>query len=218
MNRPATTPTPKAAADTPHHWAIDEPDFLPGLKRGDPEAFELLVREQTPRLLALTRRLLGQDQDAADALQDAFIQVFRGIDGFAGDARLSTWIHRITINAALMKLRKAGRRNEVSIESLLPVFDAGGGPPSTGVVPWRNPEEVTDIAQRREMKRKVRQLIDQLPDNYRTVLILRDIEELDTRETAKLLDLPPGAVKTRLHRARLALRAILAPLFERGDL
>ncbi|MCC5829365.1 MAG: sigma-70 family RNA polymerase sigma factor [Phycisphaeraceae bacterium] len=197
-------------------WKIDQPGFAQRLRAGEGAAFELLVREQTPRLMAVIGRLLGQDSDTSDALQDTFMRIFQNIEQFAGEARLSTWIHRIAVNSALMKLRKQSRRDEVSIDQLLPAFDGHGKLRYEHLSPWKSPETVTDLVLRREMKQQVRRQIDRLPENYRTVLILRDIEELDTEETARLLEIQPGAVKTRLHRARLALRALLEPLLQ-GD-
>ncbi len=185
-------------------------DLVARLRSGDPTAFEAVVREEGGRMLAVARRLLRTEDDARDAVQDAFVSALKSIDGYAGDARLSTWLHRIVVNAALMKLRTQRRRPERSIEEFLPTFLADGHqaqPPS----PWRQtaPQEL----ERLETLQLVRSRIDELPEAYRTVLLLRDIEELDTEETAKLLSCSVNAVKTRLHRARQALRALLAPHF-----
>jgi RNA polymerase sigma-70 factor (ECF subfamily) len=185
---------------------IDEAALLARLRAGDEQAFEQIVREFGGRMLAAARRLLGSDDDAADAVQEAFISAFRSLHQFEGGARLGTWLHRIAINAALMKLRARRRRGEVAIEGLLPTFTDDGH--------RRNPrpawaESSADLLERRETIALVRARIDQLPDDYRTVLMLRDIEELSTEETAEVLGIRPGAVKTRLHRARMALRELL---------
>jgi RNA polymerase sigma-70 factor (ECF subfamily) len=100
--------------------------LLARLRAGDEEAFATLVRTYSGRLLAAARRLLRNDEDAAGAVQEAFLAAFKSIDGFHGTARLSTWLHRIVINAGLMKLRGSSRRPEESIEDLLPRFDADG--------------------------------------------------------------------------------------------
>ncbi len=169
-------------------------------------AFEDVVRRYGGRMLQTARRLLANEEDARDAVQDAFLSAFRSLDQFQGNARLSTWLHRIAVNAALMKLRTRRRHAEQSIESLLPTFLEDGHhaiPPA----PW--PETVDEAASRSEMRTLVRDSIDRLPDAYRTVLLLRDIEELDTQETADLLEITANAVKVRLHRARIALRELL---------
>lgn len=161
-------------------------------------------------MLAVARRLLRVEEDARDAVQEAFLSALKSIDSFAGEARLSTWLHRIVVNAALMKLRTRRRRPERSIEEMLPTFLSDGHqaqPPS----PWR--QSVSGELERAETRALVRNRIDELPEAYRTVLILRDIEELDTEETARLLSCSVNAVKTRLHRARQALRTLLAPQF-----
>jgi RNA polymerase sigma-70 factor, ECF subfamily len=176
------------------------------LRGGDPRAFEVLVRQYGGRMLATARRLVGSDDDARDVVQEAFLAALRAIDTFAGAARLSTWLHRIVINAALMKLRSRRRRREDSIDDLLPRFDEEGR--------WAEPASHWDtssdaLLERQETRAMVRRAIDRLPVNYRSVLLLRDIEELDTDETASLLGVTPNAVKTRLHRARQALRTLL---------
>ena len=187
--------------------ALDETrPLLDGLRRGDDDAFAALVRQQAGRMLATARRLLRSDQDAEDAVQEAFVSAARAIDGFAGGSKVSTWLHRIVINTALMKLRTRRRRREESIDDLLPHFDAEGRHVSP-VAAWETPSDV--LLERRETRAMVRRCIDRLPERYRTVLLLRDIEELDTQESADLLATTPNTVKIRLHRARQALRTLL---------
>lgn len=184
----------------------DEEALVARLKAGDEAAFERLVRDHAGRLLPVARRLLKNEEDARDAVQDAFLSAFKSIGRFETRARLSTWLHRIVVNAGLMKLRSKRRKNEASIEELLPSFDESGHhvePPG----PWRETSE----AERNELRRVVRQAIDRLPDTHRTVLLLRDIEQLDTDETANVLEITANAVKIRLHRARQALRGLLDP-------
>ena len=187
--------------------ALDETrPLLDGLRRGDDDAFAALVRQQAGRMLATARRLLRSDQDAEDAVQEAFVSAARAIDGFAGGSKVSTWLHRIVINTALMKLRTRRRRREESIDDLLPHFDAEGRHVSP-VAAWETPSDV--LLERRQTRAMVRRCIDHLPERYRTVLLLRDIEELDTQESADLLGTTPNTVKIRLHRARQALRTLL---------
>ena len=184
----------------------NETQLLTRLKRGESEAFEQLVRQYGGRLLAAARRLLHHEQDAQDAVQETFLSAFKALDQFTGMAKLSTWLHRIVVNAALMKLRRRKRRPETSIDELLPRFDADGDW-AAPVDQWETPAE--ELLQQQETRTLVRQAIDRLPANYRTVLLLRDIEELDTDETASLLGISANAVKIRLHRARQALMTLL---------
>ena len=185
-----------------------EAAFITRLRAGEPDAFEQLVRNYTPPLLRVARRLLGNDDEARDALQDAFISVFRSIRNFEAGSRLSTWLHRVVVNAALMKLRTRRRHPEEEIEKYLPLFQEDGHQivPS---VEWM--ESAETALQRKEMRQLVRAAIDRLPDTYRTVLLLRDIEEMSTAETAEILGISTTAAKLRLHRARQALRTQLDP-------
>ncbi len=188
----------------------NESSFIEGLIAGDDAAFEYLVREHGPRLLAVARRFFNEEQDAQDAVQDAFISAFRSIGSFNRDAKLTTWMHRIVVNASLMKLRSQKRRSERSIEEFLPSFSEDGHP-TKPVAHWS--ETVGDALDRQELSELIHRKIQELPEPYRIVLLMRDIEELDTAQTAELLELSVGAVKTRLHRARLALRGLLEPEF-----
>ena len=192
-----------------------EEELIARLQAGDGQAYTELVQAQGPRMLAVARRLLRSDDDAGDAVQDAFVSAFRAIGNFEGGAKLSTWLHRIVVNAALMRLRNRARRPEISIDELLPRFVEEGHHVDEPAE-WKSPEQL-DGLERRETRALVRMLIDQLPTDYRTVLMLRDIEGLDTKETAELLGVTPNAAKIRLHRARLALRTLLDPhMRERG--
>lgn len=191
--------------------ADPEADLLARLRAGDEEAYRQLVREQTPALLRVTGRLLRSDDEARDAVQDAFVAAFRALPRFRGESRLGTWLYRIAINAALAKLRSRASADEVSLDALLPRFreDGHAAEPS---IPW--PADAGP--ERREVRERVRAAIDQLPDSYRTVILLRDIEELTTDEAAQALGITSGALKVRLHRARQALRTLLDP-WMRGE-
>jgi RNA polymerase sigma-70 factor (ECF subfamily) len=191
----------------------DDAALIRDLLSGDEAAFAFLVRSRGPRLLAVARRLLGNEQDAQDALQDAFLAAFKSLGSFQGGALLSTWLHRIVVNAALMKLRTRRRKAEEPIDTLLPDFLEDGHHVSRPLK-WCDPADLG--LEREETRRLVRGSIERLPEDYRIVLVLRDIEELDTMETARLLGIEAGAVKTRLHRARQALRALLAPQLSGG--
>jgi RNA polymerase sigma-70 factor (ECF subfamily) len=187
--------------------------LLAALRAGDGRAYERLVDEHGGRMLAVARRMLRNDDEARDALQEAFLLAFRGIARFEGHSRISTWLHRIVVNCALMKLRSRRAHPVESIEPLLPTFLEDGHSVNRYVEWPERPD--TDYA-RNELRELVRETIDRLPETYRTVLILRDIEELDTGEVATMLGVTANAVKIRLHRARQALRELLDPVMTRG--
>jgi RNA polymerase sigma-70 factor (ECF subfamily) len=192
--------------------APDEAALLERLRAGDEKAYAELVRAHGGKLLAVARRMLRNEEDARDAVQEAFLSAFRSIDRFEGGARLSTWLHRIAVNAALMRLRTRRRKPEGSIEDLLPGF-LEDGHQAQPAQPWRDvPEDAVEGA---ELRRLVLAKIHELPESHRDVLLLRDIEGLDTDEAAQALGIAPGAVKTRLHRARQALRGLLEPHLSR---
>jgi RNA polymerase sigma-70 factor (ECF subfamily) len=199
----------------PRGGARQQPDaaLVGALRRGDEGAFESLVRTHGGRLLATARRMLRNEEDARDAVQETFLSAFRGLAGFGGGAQLSTWLHRILINACLMRLRTRRRKAEEPIEALLPRFLEDG---HHAVHPPAWAETVDVLLQRREEREFVRAAIERLPASYQTVLLLRDVEELDTAETARAVGLSTAAVKVRLHRARQALRALLEPRYARG--
>jgi RNA polymerase sigma-70 factor (ECF subfamily) len=188
----------------------DEATLVAQLRAGDEAAFEQVVRKYGGRLLAVARRIVNSEEDARDAVQDAFLNAFKSLDRFEGNAKLSTWLHRIVVNAALMKLRTRKRKPEQSIESMLPSF-LDDGHHEERFQSWDEP--IDKIMERAENRQLVREQIDALPEGYRTVLVLRDIEGLDTEETANVLGLSVNATKIRLHRARQALRTLLAPHF-----
>jgi RNA polymerase sigma-70 factor (ECF subfamily) len=192
----------------------DEAILRARMQAGDDDAFEACVRAYSGQLLAVARRILSHEEDARDAVQDAFLAAFKGIGRFDGLSRISTWLHRIVVNSALSRLRRRQRRPEMSIEDLLPHFGEGEhqvDPPA----PWK----ATSVAilQQQEMREVVRGCINRLPETYRIVLLMRDIEGLSTEETAQMLDTTIGVVKTRLHRARQALRSLLDPYFREGE-
>ncbi len=186
---------------------VCEAALVARLQAGDQDAYEELVRTHGGRLLSVARRFVRNEADAQDIVQAAYLSAFRSLRQFEGGCQLSTWLHRIVVNTALMKLRSRRRRPEESIEDLLPRFDEQGGWAEPGVR-WESPSD--RLLEQRETRLLVRGAIDRLPEAYRAVLLLRDIEELDTDEAAAVLGITPSAVKTRLHRARQALRTLLA--------
>jgi RNA polymerase sigma-70 factor (ECF subfamily) len=214
-----STATLSPTVDKPRRWASPHRDCPPdqnprahdviptGRQSGDSrEAFARLAREHGSRLLAVAHRILQSEDDAADALQDAYLAAFSGFDRFHGNSQPYTWLHRIVVNACLMKLRWQKRRGCSSLEALLPAFDDEGRHVEA-VAQWN--DQSAAALERSETRSQVRACIDMLPSDYRTILLLRDVEEFDTDQTCLLLDLSRSAVKTRLHRARQALRSLL---------
>jgi RNA polymerase sigma-70 factor (ECF subfamily) len=178
-------------------------ELVARLQRGDDSAFEAIVRTHSGRLLSVARRFLGNNEDAQDAVQEAFIRAYKAIHTFEARSQLHTWLHRILVNTALMKLRERRRRPTDSIEDLLPSYSTDGHQ-AVASRDWSDA-----VLERKETAAIVREAIERLPDQYREVLVLRDIEEKDTAETAALLGTSSNAVKIRLHRARQALRTLL---------
>ena len=184
----------------------DERDLVRRLRAGDEHAFEVLVGRFAPRMLAVARRFLPDEQDARDVVQNALMSVIKAIHNFEQKSQLSTWLHRIVVNEALMEIRRRRHRGEDSIDDLLPRFDSHGK--------WSandsNSGFLDDLPmERRENRNLVRKCIARLPEFYRTVLLMRDIEDLDNSEIAQMLNVTTNACKVRIHRARQALRAIL---------
>ena len=185
---------------------VDETRLVAALKAGDEWAFETVVRLFSARLLIVARRYVRNEEDARDVLQSAYLSAFRALGQFEGSAQLSTWLHRIVVNTALMKIRTRRRRPEESLDDLLPAFQEDGHH-AEQFSDWTTPADV--LLERQETRQTVRRCIDRLPDSYRTVLLLRDVEERSTQEVAELLMVTPTAVKVRLHRARQALSTLL---------
>jgi RNA polymerase sigma-70 factor (ECF subfamily) len=201
--------TPNSYDSLPRGDLNAEIEFLALVRARDNEATAALVRQYGGRMFAVARRFLRCEEDAADAVQDAFLSAFRSLKDFEGKSSLGTWLHRIVVNTCLMKLRAQSRRMAMPIDDLLPTFDESGHH-TKRVRSWD--EEVVSQLTRAETRAQVRECIDKLAAPYRTVLLLRDIEGLNTDETAEQLGVTPGTVKTRLHRARMALRTLLGPL------
>ena len=191
---------------------VYEADLVARLQAGDQDAFEELVRTYGGRLLSVARRFVRNEADAQDVVQAAYLSAFRSLRRFEGGCQLSTWLHRIVVNTALMKLRTRRRKPEESIELLLPSFQDDGHHVEQ-FSEWGAPADI--LLDRKETRATVRACIQQLPDNYRQVLLLRDIEELPTQDVAQMLKVTPTAVKVRLHRARQALSTLLRKEYAR---
>jgi RNA polymerase sigma-70 factor (ECF subfamily) len=163
---------------------------------------ERVFRELAPRVYSLARRMLSNDADAEDVTQDVLLQVVCKLDTFRGEAELPTWLHRVTVNAALAHRRRQARRPEQHLDVCLDCIATHGG--SDGWVPDRK-------ALDRELRQHLERAIARLPEMYRDVFVLADVEGLPNAEVGRLLGLGLAAVKSRLHRARLMVRDALAP-------
>lgn len=171
----------------------------------DQAAFELMMRSCNGRLFRVARAILKDDADAEDVLQEAYLDAYRNISRFRGDSRLSTWLVRIVANRALMRLRKQ-RRDHVVLS-----MDASGES-GDRILQFPDPaaEPPTTTTLRSEARQLIERRIDELPVNFRTVFVLREVEELSVDEVSECLGIPPATVRTRLFRAKALLREALA--------
>jgi RNA polymerase sigma-70 factor, ECF subfamily len=168
--------------------AIDEADLARRTAAGDTAAFELLMRQHNGRLFRVARAILKSDEDAEDALQDAYLVAFRRIGEFRGDARLGTWLTRIVINQSLMRLRKH-RRDRVVVSFSDPRRD---NEPSEMDPVDQQAEPPSTTTLRAEIRHILERRIDELPVAFRTVFIMRDVEDMSVDETAASLSIPPA--------------------------
>jgi RNA polymerase sigma-70 factor (ECF subfamily) len=182
-------------------------------RQGDASAFEQLVQKYERRIFRLAKNITNNDEDAEDVLQETFLKAYSHLDGFQGNSKFYTWLVRIAVNEALMKLRK--RRSDKTV-SLDEGVDTGEETMVREIAVWEDDPE--QKYSQEEIRAILHEAIASLRPAFRTVFILRDIEELSTEETANLLDLSIPAVKSRLLRARLQLRERLTRFFKRkGD-
>jgi RNA polymerase sigma-70 factor (ECF subfamily) len=172
---------------------------------------ERVFRDYAPRVYNLARRMLGNDADAEDVAQDVLLQVVRKLDTFRGDADFPTWLHRVTVNMALAHRARRARREEHEVHDPLEHFEEDGHH-AVPVRPWGpGPER---LALDHESHRLIEDAIAALPEIYRDVYVLADVEGMANQEIADLLGVSVAAVKSRLHRGRLLMRQALAPHFE----
>jgi RNA polymerase sigma-70 factor, ECF subfamily len=182
------------------------------LRSGDRPATERFVREHVGWMLALAQRYVKDASVAEDCVQEAFLQAFRGIGEFEGRSALRSWLYRIVSNTALMKLRSRRRAIEQPIEDTLAHIDRDC---CRMGAPWAELATPHEILERKQARELVVAKMMELPDSYRIVLLLRDIEGMSTEETARALAMTEGAVKVRLHRARAAFKMLVEPVVRR---
>jgi RNA polymerase sigma-70 factor (ECF subfamily) len=176
--------------------ALTDEDVIARVRAGDTPLFEIVMRRYNQRLFRATRAILRDDAEAEDAVQNAYFAAYAHLDQFAGAARFSTWLTRIAIREALGKLRSRRRRGEVELDTQHEETMMKDQPDET-------PES---YANRRELQGILESAVDGLPEIYRVVFMMREVEQLSTSECAEVLELSEEAVKVRLHRARAMLR------------
>ena len=173
---------------------------------GEPEAFNRFVEHFRAKIFHYSWLMCGQREDAEEVAQETLLKVFESFDHLRDPERVRPWIFQIAKNACLMKRRKSvfAPSKELSLDEFLPTMSHAGGHGKLQIADWSSLPD--DRMLRSELKGVLEQAIGELPENYRSVMLLRDVEELSTLETAQILDLTEDVVKTRLHRARLAVR------------
>ena len=187
---------------------VDEAELIARIQAGDKSACDECIAIHSPALNRLLVRLLGNEQDAEDALQESFLNAFRAIDNFEARSSRSTWLYRIAYNTAMMRLRRP-KTNTVSVEETL---DETPGYIPRQLFDWCClPEETYDSE---EVQLELRQAIASMPETLQLVFTLRELEGMSTAETADTLDISPSAAKVRLHRARQWLRETLGPILD----
>lgn len=190
---------------------LDDAALLARVRAQDHAAFEVLMRRYNGRLFRVARSIVRDDGEAEDVLQDAYLDAYRHIGEFLGGSQLTTWLTRIVINHALMRLRRQ-KRDRVVVPFSQAVAEAAdqGREPSEETVVDERTESPTTATLRAEIRRLLEQRIDGLPVAFRTVFVMREVEDMSVDETASALGIPPATVRTRLFRARALLRESLA--------
>jgi len=218
---PFMADTPTSTAPAEQREQEQEPGQIPDVElvrraqQGDGSAFAELVGRHQRQLYRLALRMTGSEADAQEVLQEAFLNAYQKLPNFRGEAQFSSWLYRIAANSALMRLRRKRRAPDSLTDQPLelqgPKFSAEGylDPPPRSDWSQRADEKMMD----RELGKAIDQAVAGLPDDYRTVFLLKDVDGLSNEEIADALELTVPAVKSRLHRARLALREKLGEFF-----
>ncbi len=190
--------------------ATDE-ELVDKARNGDEDSFEKLVLRYKEKVYRVAYRLSGNSHEAEDILQKTFLQVYQRLNTFRGESRFSTWLHRVAMNIALMHQRSVRRHLAESLEQYLPRYDANDRLARLDL-DYGRVARADELMEKEELAKTAREAIDRLPEDYRFVLVLRDLEDLSTAEVAQILEIEEGAVRVRLHRARLMLRGYLGHL------
>jgi RNA polymerase sigma-70 factor (ECF subfamily) len=200
--------------------SLTDDQLIARARQKDFAAFEALLERYEDKVFRLAYRFVRNESDAKEILQDTFLSVWRKLDTFKGDSQFSSWVYRVAANTALMRLRSQRRHPQISTEDLPAGFLDNYRPSgSEGLAHLPSPGEnwakrPDDQLQSDELRRHIQEAVDALPELYRTVFLVRDVEGLSTEETAEVLGISVPTVKTRLHRARIALRESIAKYFD----
>ena len=204
-----TTPPP----ETPAAPVVSDEELVARARAKDFGTFEQLLDRYEDKIFRLAYRFVRNETEAKEVLQDTFLSIWRKLDTFKGDAQFGSWLYRVAANTALMRLRAQRRHPEISTEELpIGYLDNYGQLPPAGENWAKRPD---DELQSDELRRHIQSAVDGLPEIYRTVFLLRDVEGLSTEETGEILSISVPTVKTRLHRARIALRDTISSYFNK---
>ncbi len=188
---------------------LEDNELIERFRKGCIASFEILLNRYEAKAHNLAMRLTRNSEDAEEVLQDVFITVYRKIDGFEGKAKFSSWLYRITVNAAFMKLRKRKQEQTVSFDDMIPHLQ------NKAISQQNSFGARSDaMAINNEIREALEQAVGRLPEEYRAVFILRDVDGLSNKEVGEILDLSIPAVKSRLHRSRLMLRRRLRKFYD----
>lgn len=189
-------------AAAPSSPSVSSQALLREVKHGSPQAFETLVQKYSRRLYAVSLRIVGNRQDAEDAVQVTFLKVLKSIDTFQENSSLYTWIYRIVCNESLMTIRKRGRREMVPIAPFMPQFEEGQH--VEHIIDWSDSPDLK--LRSKELAEFFEQCVAELPEHYRVAYVLKDIEKISEEEVSEILGINKSTMKNRVHRARLAIR------------
>jgi RNA polymerase sigma-70 factor, ECF subfamily len=186
----------------------DEASLVERLKQGDQSALEAIFELYSGKLYRVAQRILGEPADAEEVIQDVFWTLYRKAATFKGESRLSTWLYRLTVNAALGRVRRGRKKKDVEYDEFMPKFQKDGHHLVRPVVDWS--DTLDEKYGREEIHALIGKALEQLKPIDKSVIVLSDLEDLSDKEIAGALGLTVAAVKTRLHRARLFMRGVLA--------
>ncbi len=175
--------------------------------KGDKQAFEEIVDRYSPKVFSLATRLTRNQEDAEEVLQDVFVTVYRKIRGFEGNSTFSSWLYRVAVNASFMKLRRKKHNKNVAMDDVLPQLQ------NSPALRSSEHEEADNLAFRNQVLNALEDAIRRLPDEYRPVFVLREVDGLTSKEVGKILELSIPAVKSRLHRSRMMVRRRLGKFY-----
>lgn len=186
-------------------------EWVQRVQNGDTDAFEILIQRHQKPIFNLLYRMLGDIEEAADGAQEVFLAAFRAIDEFRGDALFSTWIYRIAVNQAINRRKRLGIEQARAVT--LGPFDSEEAPGPLADLRHPGPDPAQE-AEQKEAHARIREGLNSLKEEEALIILLHDLQELPYEEIARILNLPLGTVKSRLHRARLSLKAKLAPHYD----